>query len=492
MVDFSIILVNFNGMKYLPQCLDAIRKQEFEGSWEIITVNNYSTDNSAEWLRNQKDVKVFDFGKNLGFSAANNIGILYSKGDFILCLNFDCYLTPQFLQEVYNAFRGKPDVGMISGKLYKLVDNNFTRWLDTTGIEFNRCFPKDRGEWEVDNGQYDNQLDIFGPSGAAACYRKKALEEVKFGKHEYFDEEMFIYVEDIDLAWRLNLAGWKCRYLPHAIAYHKRGSTRENRQTEKIKYFTGGFSNRLYTMLKNLRWKEEIKPFWWKIFKQEIQLYFSWSRCSPLKHVIYIFAVFRFLALITHTKTWQKRKFIQDNIKNNFFDMGFSYPLLGASKEPAIDCNLIEKINLNDYQQIFEVGRKHINLLNILEQLPADGELVKGIAKTNDPQIIIKIPSYIAEKLSESFILVSLFMSKEDAGQLIFFDKDNKFAQSDNILLRAGYNDYFLSIEKIPLAPIGSPSSWANNCEILRFDPTNNKDVKFAVRYIRFYVKTPI
>jgi hypothetical protein len=80
-------------------------------------------------------------------------------------------------------------------------------------------------------------------------------------------------------------------------------------------------------------------------------------------------------------------------------------------------------------------------------------------------------------------------MSKEDVGQLIFFDKDNKFAQSDNILLRAGYNDYFLSIEKIPFDSTESPFSWANNCEILRFDPTIQKDVKFAVRYIRFYVK---
>ncbi|MDD5616651.1 MAG: glycosyltransferase family 2 protein [Candidatus Methanoperedens sp.] len=489
MVDFSIILVNFNGMDYLPRCLDAIRKQEFDGSWEIIAVNNYSTDNSVEWLRNQNDVKVLDFGKNLGFSVANNIGISQAKGEFILCLNFDCFLTPRFLLEVYDAFCEYPDVGMVSGKLYKLVDYNFSNWLDTTGIEFIRCFPKDRGEWEVDSGQYDTQLDIFGPSGAAGCYRRNALEDVKFGENEYFDKEMFIYVEDIDLSWRLNLAGWKGRYLPQAIAYHKRGSTREKVKIEKINYFTVGFSNRFYTMLKNLRWKNEIEPFWKIIISQEIQFYISWSKYSPHKHIIYFFSIFRFLKLIVPQKTWKKRKLIQNNIKNDSFNLGFNYALIKESHTPSHDYNLIEKIDLDDYQQIFEMSSEHMNLINIIEQPSVDGELIRGLSKSNDPQIIIKLPDFMKEKLSNSFLHLGLFMKEKDVGQLITFDKECRHAISDNILLNKGYNEYFFSIGKMPLAPVGSPSFWANNCEILRFDPAIRKNVMFAIKYLRIYTK---
>jgi hypothetical protein len=193
--------------------------------------------------------------------------------------------------------------------------------------------------------------------------------------------------------------------------------------------------------------------------------------------------------LLTFPKTWKKRKFIQDRIKNDCFELGFNYGPLRTSKIPAGDYNLIGRIDLDHYEQIFEVGREHVSLLNIREQVPIDGELVKGKSKTDDPQIIIKLPSHAGEKLPVSFICIGLFMSEDECGQLIFFDKDNKFAISDNILLNAGYHDYILSIERLPLAPIGSPFSWKKNCGILRFDPGIRKNVMFAIKYIRIYVE---
>jgi GT2 family glycosyltransferase len=102
--------------------------------------------------------------------------------------------------KVYDTFEAMPQVGMISGKLYKLIDMQPTMYLDSTGIDFTTLIPADRGEWQYDKSQYDCETNIFGPSGAAGCYRRKALEDVVYRGTQYFDEEMFIYCEDIDLA----------------------------------------------------------------------------------------------------------------------------------------------------------------------------------------------------------------------------------------------------------------------------------------------------
>jgi GT2 family glycosyltransferase len=154
-------------------------------------VNNLSTDGSLEILEKQADLALINPRKNLGFSGGNNLGISKSSGKYVLCLNFDCLLNADFLQKVYDAFEAIPQVGMISGKLYKLIDMQPTMYLDSTGIDFTTLIPADRGEWQYDKCQYDCETKIFGPSGAAACYRRKALEDVVYGKTQYFDEQMF-------------------------------------------------------------------------------------------------------------------------------------------------------------------------------------------------------------------------------------------------------------------------------------------------------------
>jgi GT2 family glycosyltransferase len=489
-VDFSIILVNFNGMKYLPSCLEAIRKQKFEGSWEIIAINNFSTDNSVEWLREQQDVKVLDFEKNLGFSAANNKGIFQSTGEFILCLNFDCFLTPHFLQAVYTAFQENPDVGMISGKLYKLIDFKETTWLDSTGIGFERCFPRDRGEWENDNGQYDNQQDIFGPTGAAACYRKSALESVKFNESEYFDEEMFIYVEDIDLAWRLNLAGWKGRYLPQAVGYHQRGSTREKNSKEQKNYFVGGFANRLYTMLKNLRTNEGINPYWRQIIIQEIKFYFSWGGLVPRNHLIYLQAVLHFLNLSTRSKTWKKRRFIQENTRGNHLGLGFDSPHYRCSGTTTpFDYNIVNKINIQDYEEIYTVSKTDISLTNIIKQHHNGGKLIEGVSSTDDPQITIQLPKKVSDNLPSVFLSMRVFMDEDHCGQFIYFDKKGSFIISDNFLLQKGYHDYFFCVRTMPIHPRQTSFLWENGCENFRFDPTLKAKANFKIDFIKILLK---
>jgi GT2 family glycosyltransferase len=110
---------------------------------------------------------------------------------------------------------------------YDFEKNEPTNQIDTTGVVIARSGRgRDRGQHEIDQGQYDNQTDIIAVSGAAAMYRKSALEEVKYkrddGRTEYFDEDFFMYWEDIDLSWRMINAGWKIKYNPKALAYHGR------------------------------------------------------------------------------------------------------------------------------------------------------------------------------------------------------------------------------------------------------------------------------
>ncbi len=151
---------------------------------------------------------MIDPGGNVGFSRGQNLGILASRGDYVQCLNFDCFLEPDFLERVAEVFKSRPGVGSVSGRLRKLVGGEKSELLDSTGIWFSRCIPADRGEWLPDGPAWAAPGEIFGPSGAAGCYRREALESVRY-EDEYFDEEFFMFCEDIDLAWRLQLAGWQ-------------------------------------------------------------------------------------------------------------------------------------------------------------------------------------------------------------------------------------------------------------------------------------------
>jgi len=182
------------------------------------------------------------------------------KGDFILLLNSDAILTSDYIKKALKPFRDSK-VGAVQGKLlrYNFDKNELCKdkenlklnIIDTTGLMMlkNRrivCI----GQGEPDSGQFEKEREVFGADGAVPVYRKEALEDVKlrklktalptkspppplrkgefprgeFPKYEYFDEDFFMYKEDVDLAWRLRLYGWKAVYNPCAVAYHGRGS----------------------------------------------------------------------------------------------------------------------------------------------------------------------------------------------------------------------------------------------------------------------------
>jgi len=326
-LDFTIVLINFDSGPYIEPCLERLRRQSFRGEKEIIVVNHRSTDGSLEILKRQPDIRLLDPGKNLGFSGGNNLGIRSGAGRYVLCLNFDCWLTEGFLDHVYRAFEENPQVGMISGKLRKLIAMKESNVLDSTGIDFTCLTPADRGEWELDDGTYDRETTIFGPSGAAACYRRAALDQVAYQGTHHFDEQMFIYCEDIDLAWRLNLAGWLGLYVPTAVAYHERGSTRRARFWRHVGYYVIGFRNRYYTILKNLR-RRDARGYVKKFLAQELWSARTVCGFNPLKWLMMGGVMLLLIPMLLRPSFWGKRRSIRRHSRAEPLDLGLDQDIV--------------------------------------------------------------------------------------------------------------------------------------------------------------------
>lgn len=214
----SVIIPNWNGAVHLPTCLESLRRQTWQ-DFEVIVVDNGSRDGSLELLaRDYPEVRVLALGENRGFAGACNAGIRAARGEFVVLLNNDTEADPRWLEEVVAAFRRHPEAGMVASKML-LFDRRDT--FHTAG-DYYRVDgrPGNRGVWQTDRGQYDREEYVFSACGGSAAYRKSMLEDVGL-----LDEDFFYSCEDVDLAWRAQLAGWRCVYAPRAVVYHKLSAT---------------------------------------------------------------------------------------------------------------------------------------------------------------------------------------------------------------------------------------------------------------------------
>jgi len=215
----SIVVVTFNSEPYIQTCLDSILRQQCR-DYEIIIVDNNSLDRTRAILKsNYPMVCLQENATNYGFSKACNQGIACARGEFILCLNHDVVLREDFLSSLIRAIEENERIGAVQSKVLK-PDG---RYVDTTGLTLllsRRYY--DIGTGKLDSPRFNIRRYVFGACAAAALYRKKALESVKAGG-EYFDEDFFQLVEDIDISWRLQKKGWRILYLPNAVCTHARG-----------------------------------------------------------------------------------------------------------------------------------------------------------------------------------------------------------------------------------------------------------------------------
>ncbi len=223
----SVVIPNYNGKHYLEMCLSSLSAQTYE-DFEIILVDNGSRDGSSEYVEERfPGVRIVRNEENLGFAGGVNSGIRQARGDKILTLNNDTKANKDFIKSLAVAMDSEAEVGMCASKML-FCD----RRINSAGICISRSGAAwDRGMGEADRGQYDAIEEVFGPSAGAALYRRKMLEEVGL-----FDEDFFAYMEDVDLAFRGQLAGWKCLYVPRAVVYHVQSGTTGFRSDFSVYY----------------------------------------------------------------------------------------------------------------------------------------------------------------------------------------------------------------------------------------------------------------
>jgi GT2 family glycosyltransferase len=214
----SVIIPHWNQAHHLPTCLGSLRRQSYPHI-EVIVADNGSTDGSLELLaRDYPEARALPLGKNQGFAGACNAGMRAAKGALVALLNNDTEADPLWMKEVVAAFERHPEAGLIASKML-LFDRRDT--FHTAG-DFYRLdgIPGNRGAWQKDEGQYEREEYVFSTCGGSAAYRKTTLDQIGL-----LDEDFFFSCEDVDLAWRAQLAGWKCVYTPRAIVYHKLSAT---------------------------------------------------------------------------------------------------------------------------------------------------------------------------------------------------------------------------------------------------------------------------
>jgi GT2 family glycosyltransferase len=229
----SVTIVTWNSEKYLCECFAALSSQDYR-DLEVVIVDNASEDGTRALLHTvESKYRVIYNDKNIGFAAGQNQAIRASRGDWVLCLNPDVVLSPDFVTQLVAAGEARPDAGSLCGKLLRWnpsSEPHRINIIDSTGIYFTPNMRHlDRGAEEIDRGQYDRVQYVFGASGAAAFFRRDFIEAVSM-EGEFFDEDFFAFREDGDLAWRAQLMGWKCLYVPTAVAWHVRRVTPERRK----------------------------------------------------------------------------------------------------------------------------------------------------------------------------------------------------------------------------------------------------------------------
>jgi GT2 family glycosyltransferase len=274
-----VVIVNWNGERFLEGCLRSVFAQVYT-DFKVVFVDNGSTDGSVAFVRkNFPQVDIIALDKNYGFARANNIAIkkaLENGAEYIALLNNDTKVEKNWLGELAETMRAGMRVGICASKMLRMDNPGI---LDSTGHIFIDGIIYGRGGEEPDKGQYDRQLDVAGACAGACLYRKKMLETIGL-----FDESFGSYYEDVELSWRAHKAGWKAKYVPGAVVYHKRyGSSKGNEELQK-QIGTQGKLNLVKTIRRHASFagKLRITAIWIKeAARQRVESRFSGKAIEP-------------------------------------------------------------------------------------------------------------------------------------------------------------------------------------------------------------------
>ena len=236
----SIIVVNWNGERFLKDCLGALSGQSY-ANYEIILVDNGSSDDSVRFARkNFPEVKLVVLRENTGFTGGNTAGLNVAVGSFVGLVNNDARPEKTWLENLIQPMLLDRTIGLCTSKLIfedLRTLNSAGDGLTTAGVGFNRGLGQEVARFAATE-------PVFGACGAAGLYRRRMLDEIGF-----LDEDFFLYDEDTDLNFRAQLAGWKCIYVPNAIAYHVANATSRRLSDLHVYYHT---RNLEFVWIKNM------------------------------------------------------------------------------------------------------------------------------------------------------------------------------------------------------------------------------------------------
>ncbi len=247
----SIILVNFNGLRYTIPCIESLNKMEYS-QYELIVVDNGSKDGSLEALRKRHDIILIEAGSNVGFAKANNFGAARSskKAEYIVLLNNDTIVTPPWLRELIAPFKNDKTLGAVMAKIHNKYEKNEYRfegygtmtalgYFSYAGLRNEKITDKDLPE-------------LFYASGCTLAYPKKLVSKP-------FDDDYFIYAEDTYCSWLLRLQGYHIKLVPKSIVYHE-GSAVVKDFRQMSAFFTYlGERNRIMNMMIFYSWWSQIR-----------------------------------------------------------------------------------------------------------------------------------------------------------------------------------------------------------------------------------------
>ena len=217
MILISVVIVNWNGKKFIAECLDGLRKQTYKDH-SIVLVDNASGDGSLELVhRKYPEVKTAALSENLGFAVANNIAIQSICTEYVALLNNDAIPHPGWVENLLKALEKHPEEGFAASKMFFYDRPDIIDRAGDIYTTAGTALLNGRGE---PSKNFNKPAWVFGACAGAAVYRKRMLEDIGF-----FDEDFFLLYEDVDLSFRAQLRGYRCIYVPDAIVYHKASSS---------------------------------------------------------------------------------------------------------------------------------------------------------------------------------------------------------------------------------------------------------------------------
>ncbi|TDP93698.1 glycosyltransferase [Labedaea rhizosphaerae] len=234
----SVVVVNYRGADDTLACLRALREDlDYPADrLELVCVDNASGDGGAERIAGLADVRLIRSAENLGFAGGCNLGAEQATGDVLAFLNNDARPHPQWLKAAVEVFRREPGVGAVASKVLNW-DGTTIDFVDGGLTWFGMGYKRFAGE--PDDGAHDDPRDVLFATGSAMVVRRSVFAEL-----DGFDDDFFMFYEDVDLGWRMNLRGWRVRYEPASLTFHRHHAS-------MAKADTGDGARELYLLERN-------------------------------------------------------------------------------------------------------------------------------------------------------------------------------------------------------------------------------------------------